>query len=352
MTTPAPTSVVTPPPAAPVWAQSVRIPAAHRFVVLEGFGQVRAWIVDETGATAPVAAVEWSPVGSPGADQFAVTPDGRSILVSSVIPGGRAAIHLVRPETGDVSVIAADADADLLYPRIAADGTFAYVRIPLVQPGPRPRDGGVYVARLVVPHPPPPATGTSIRISIAPDADGRRLPLAFSDDASLLALRRESVGWDIEVLVVRTGEVRPAASGSFAEWRPRTHEVLVGGRSSDFLYRIVVHDVDRATSRLLEAPRGEFNHGLRWDASGDRFLFQQARSALVGSESDLVIHDLARGTRDAIATPLFSFGFAWSRDSRLLGVQAGDDSVISVFDLATRRVVGSMCLRSRRAPCV
>lgn len=317
---------------------------------------VRVWLVDLPGVAAPAAAparlvASWSVPDRArflGPDEhWSASADGRLLLVSAPVATGRIGLHLVRAETGDVTLLREDAQADLLSPRLTPDGRrYAFARVRLKADG--AEDDGIWtgevgtreVTRVVEPARPPESV----------------LPAAWSGDGRWLAYRRHALGGgSVHVVAAAGGPSRQAGAGRGIDWRAREPRLVTadsatpagGGQSA-----LRTYDVAASKVATLYGPTDTLLARPRWHPTQDRILYLESTgpwytgSLLRAWTRDLAGNATAQGAAEAYVDVW------WSADgSRIYALAGADDSVWGIVDVATGKAIAFVCVRGDAPPC-
>ncbi len=326
------------------------LPQRSRLVSVQWVTTVRLWLVDLSNGGARFVA-RWD---VPDRARFLVsdehwsaTRDRRVVVVSSVAASGRAALSLLRIETGEVTPLRDEASADLIAPRLASDGArVAFTRVPVPGDGAHADDGIWTMAvgakdatRLVAP-------------ALAPETS---VPAAWSEDGRWLAFRRQFEGSTLFLAGSDGSAPRPLGAGRWVDWRAAEPRLLLADSANAFGSRsaIATYDVANAKRATLYGPTDTIVARPRWQPGRDGFLYiESAAPAFLGPGSFQVFERAVAGTPTARGRPGLLLDAWWSDDgTRVYGVTGGDDSISGVVDIDANRTIASLCLRGDAPPC-
>lgn len=366
--TPSPTSAASPSASGGLGAVTMQVtrtavPAEFRYVLLGRPEEFRLVVLDlDAGKSTHIATARVAiAVGTPVVTTISTSTDGRSVLVTFVLPEAADSVFLVRPESGDAHLVLR-----------------AEVRRAVISP-----DG----ARFAIGRNDADRSFTGLWVGTIADAATRRLvaddpqsnaspplPYAFSPDGSVLAFglglgesgRRAMVVpvTSTEGRVDRsTGEPRivggdavAVGSAEGAEFRSArelfvwSSRSLVGGVTVAYLY-------DLTTKRTTELyrPAGDARIAVAaWRPSAEQFAMIDVPLCCGALVADRAAWLRGRdGSVRKLGEAIAVVDMWWSRDGSRLFAQGGaDDSVGKVTDLLTGAVVMQFCLRGGGPPPV
>jgi hypothetical protein len=275
------TASVTPPPTASLAMESTRasarpapssvattavqsIPYDFAYVEASPQNEASLWLVDLSGATAPISVVRWSG----GSGSSAWSRDGQTVIVAGPSDRSVRALFLVKPLTGHATVLyEASSDTRVFYPRLSPDGRrYAFQLFGGAGAGAYywgdVDTGAVHVLRNA------PDTGSLLEWS----ADG--LWLSYSSTEG----DRDGLQ-HVFLLNVVDGRRVDAGRGNFAALRARQPQVasaLVGGKGNQGAFGADVSTFDTSTERRTQLfsvdPRVT---ELAWSPNRDEFLLLQ-----------------------------------------------------------------------------
>jgi hypothetical protein len=380
-TAPSPTASVSPPatanPSAPpglspspspvtdlvtLQLHKTSVPADFRYLALGGGQDFRVVLLDlGAGRSVHVATVHLGQLPSfPAVASALLSADaeGRSILLTVVVPEGTSSVFLLRPETGDMRELLRGAPVRAV---ISPDGS----RFAIGRNEQDPSLAGLWIGSV--------ANGSMKRVvADDPGSPGSPpSPYAFSPDGKLLAfgIGRGEIGSQAALVPVDAAESRiersadgvqatgpevvSFSSAAGAEF-PNARELftwssvtMFGGESVVRLYQIYV----RRSIDHLYGPQGDvLIRSATWRPGAEQFATRE-RPKCCG----IVPETLWLRGRDGSARKLGEWSFLgdmwWARDgSKLYGEMGGDDSVGTIVDLLTGTRVMTFCRRGGGPP--
>lgn len=317
--TPSPTPEPTPPPPSIATTAVGEIPSRFRYAVLGWEPVTRVWLVDLQARVAPRLVIRLEHMGN---GELTTSRNGDVIVLSA--PGAYAhrAVHVVRPRTGDRTVVQDEPGAQVGGTPIVtpAGDRYAFAKqIPGVNGFPGDSaDLGMWIGL---------TDGSPARRVVAGGGVDPSVPLAWSPDGRWLAFAR---GREVFVLAPDGSEHR-AGVGVDVSWLSSTTLLIARGAFAPT-------GIDRYEVRTAAA-REELRTNapvvaVRADPTGRRYAYTER----TGSE-DLLTPGTVR-LRDATGGPPRSLGaqrlreLEWSSDgAALTGIPGGDDSNTGVHDL-------------------
>jgi hypothetical protein len=369
--TPSPTSAASPAASGAIGAVTMQVtrtpvPAEFRYVLLGRPEEFRLVVLDlDAGKSTHVATarVGITP-GTPVVTTISTSTDGRSVLLTFVMPEAADSVFLVRPESGDAHLVL---QAEVRGAVISPDGA----RFAIGRNDEDRSFTGLWVGTV--------SDGATKRI-VADDPQSNAsppLPYAFSPDGAVIAfgLGQGEVGRRAMVTPINSAEGRvdrasdtlriiggdavsvgPAAGAEFRSAR----ELFVWSSRSPFGGETVAYLYDLTTKRTSELyrPTGDALIAVAaWRPNAEHYATIERPTCcgvfLTGTAAWLRGRDgSARTLLDAVDV----IDMWWSRDGSRLFAQGGaDDSNGKVTDLLTGKVVLQFCLRGGGpppAPCV
>jgi Tol biopolymer transport system component len=344
---PSPTASPTPQPTARPGVRATpagAIPESFRYVAIDlpiadGF-HTRLWLVDLNATRAPLVVAEWegpaSPVGG-----YSVSADGRSVLISAAGSRSRAALFLLRPETGTTVVLFEEPGTIVISAKIAPDGMrFAFTKYPA--------DGG---------------SDLGIWSGLTAGGDLRQIaersvvsnvplmPLAWSTDSVWLAFTHEQPDRSEVRLAHREGGVETVVGpGDKASWRGNPPELLVA-LSATPSSRVYTYDI--ATRKTIEVVKVDklLIPVIQWHPSLDRFVYVESEGAGREASGGIWIRNADGTGASRLDLGRAVFAPQWSRDGTLLSALAGgDDATVTVVELFSGRRITVLCRRGGTPP--
>ena len=366
--TPASTPSASPLPSTPgaVGAVTIQVtrttvPVEFRYLALGAGEEFRLVVLDlNAGRAAPVATARVAlPPGAPTGPSTAVaaSKDGRTVLVTFVIPDASDSLFVVHPETGDAKLLLR---GEIKGAVISADGA----RIAIGRNDEDPSLTGLWVG----------TPDGAMRRLVADDASSTGsppLPYAFSPDNALLAFgiglgesgwqatvisasskegRIDRSGGGPQIVGAETSVVGPAVGAEFRSARELfvwSSATMFGGSSGADLYDLATK---RSTS-LYRPAAGIQLAAAAWRPNAAQYAIIER------PESHVFVPLTAAWLRgqDGSARKLGDIALVgdiwWSRDgSRLFAVAGGDDSVGGITDLLSGNGVMQFCKRGGGPP--
>lgn len=365
--TPSPASAATAPPSGAPGAVTMQVtrtavPAEFRYVFLgrpdEGF---RLIVLDlDAGRSTHVATARIAvSTGSPVVTTISTSTDGRSVLVTFVLPEAADSVFLIRPESGDARLVLR---AEVRGAVISPDGA----RFAIGRNDEDRSFTGLWVGTV--------ADGATRRL-VADDPQSNAsppLPYGFSPDGVLLAfgLGLGEAGWRAMVVAVSSTEGRvdrssddprivgsdavnvgPATGAAFRSarelfvWSSRS---LFGGVTVAYLYDLTT----KRTSELYR-PTGDARIAVAaWRPSAEQYAMIDVPLCCGFFVGDRAAWLRGRdGSGRKLGEAVVVVDMWWSRDgSRLFARGGADDSTGKVTDLLTGAVVMQFCLRAGGPP--
>lgn len=277
-----------------------RIPREFAYVESSPGREVTLWLVDLSGATAPVAVARWTY----GGDTSAVSADGKTVIIAA--PGERSlfALHLLRPLTGEATVLfEGPPDGRVFYPRLSPDGR-RYAFILQRANG----SDGIFAGAV--------SGGPPRQLVPAPDPGSPPVPYGWSDDGQWLAFYAEGVGPQQSCCtylrnVVDGGRIDLGSAQVFS-WRsrePRLAAASLGGKGHQGAFGATVYTFDLAQQRRTDLfSIDPLVRSLSWHPTRDEFLYVEDATACPyrgiyalarGDGQDAVVVDASTGRRIA-----------------------------------------------------
>jgi len=270
LNTPPAASTAVRPASASVRATAVSIPGNFAYVEASPGRDVTLWLVDLSGAKPPARVAQWTL----GSHTWAASRDGKTIVVAA--PGAHSivALHLVRPLTGEATVLyEGPSDARAFFQRLSPDGKrFAFSL------GRAAGWDGLWVGdvsdgtvRQLLPQPIPrdPTSGSVFPISWSDD--GNWLTYSAADESDLGA------GPKIFAHNVVDGRRVVVGKGSLVSWREQEPRLLVatnGGSGSQGAFGATLYTFDLSQQRRAELfsfdPRVT---AVAWNPARDEFAY-------------------------------------------------------------------------------
>jgi hypothetical protein len=337
------------------------VPAEFRYLVFGGGDEFRLVLLDLNAgratqvATARIALPPGAPTGPSAA--VAASTDGRTVLLTFVIPDASDSLFVVHPETGDAKLLLR---GEIRAAVVSPDGA----RVAIGRNDEDPSLTGLWVGTL----------DGAMRRLVADDPSSTGsppLPYAFSPDNALLAfgLGLGENGWQATVISASSKEVRidrsgggpqivgadtsvvgPAVGAEFRSARELfvwSSPSMFGGSSGADLYDLATK---RSTS-LYRPAAGIQLATAAWRPNGAQYVIIER------PESHVFVPVTAAWLRgqDGSARKLGDFALVvdiwWSRDgSRLFAIAGGDDAIGGVTDLLTGKGVMQFCKRGGGPP--
>ena len=365
-----PTSTASPSPAATtsgavgavtIQVTRTNVPAEFRYLALGGGEEFRLVVLDlNAGRAAPVATARIAlPPGAPASPSAAVaaSKDGRTVLVTFVIPDASDSLFVVHPETGDAKLLLR---GEIRGAVVSPDGA----RIAVGRNDEDPSVTGLWVGT--------PDGAMRRLVADDPSSTGSPpLPYAFSPDNALLAfgIGLGESGWQAAVILASSKEGRIDRSGGGpqilgadtsvvgpavgAEFRSASElfvwssPTMFGGSSGADLYDLATK---RSTS-LYRPAAGIQLAAAAWRPNAAQYAIIER------PESHVFVPLTAAWLRgqDGSARKLGDVAFVvdiwWSRDgSRLFELTGGDDAIGGVTDLLSGKGVMQFCKRGGGPP--
>jgi hypothetical protein len=362
---PTATPTATPTPSQQTTNQGVVL-NARATVVPPDFRYVEAWpgrivmfdLARRAATEIATYAVARSEPGFPGA-QLSASADGRTLLVLIFVSPTDGGLFVLRPESGDVRLIAR---GRLERAVLSTDGS----RFAVARHDSDPLLTGLAVGTI--------ADGTTRRL-IADDPQlvgSPPIPLAFSPDGQLLAfgLGMGDTGYRGGVISVAAAEVDAgrlrdprvitpgvamldaATGGEFISagelfiWSARG---AFGGQTLAYTYRIAPKMTTALSSR--RGDDRQFAEAV-WRPGSDEFAtLEQPSCCGVGIPRTPWLRGRDGSSRKLLEATPFIGEMWWSRDgTKLYATTGGDDSTGGVIDLLTGQSVMGFCKRGGVAP--
>jgi hypothetical protein len=367
-TAPAPTSTPSAPPitsgavgAVTIQVTRTTVPAEFRYLALGGGEDFRLVVLDLNAArAAPVATARIAlPPSVPTSPSAAVvaSKDGRTVLVTFVIPDASDSLFVVHPETGDAKLLLR---GEIRGAVVSPDGG----RIAIGRNDEDPSLTGLWVGT--------PDGAMRRLVADDPSSTGSPpLPYAFSPDDALLAFgvglgesgwqatvisasstegRIDRSGGGPQVVGADTSVVGPAIGAEFRSARELfvwSSPTMFGGSSGADLYDLAT----KHSTSLYRPAVGTQLAAAAWRPNAAQYAI------LERPESHVFVPLTAAWLRgqDRSARKLGDFALVvdiwWSRDgSRLFAIAGGDDSVGGITDLLTGKGVMQFCKRGGGPP--
>ena len=342
-----PPTAVTPLPSGPLLGfRATTVPTEFRYIAGAELSLSRIWLADlATGRVVDVAAQQ---TGAGRNLVFSASADGKHLAVAGPGPSGRASITILDVELGRARSIYEDPELDapgFFAPALSPDGSrVAYA----TGAGVRLVDVASSAVLRTIPHDDPQMVG------------GMWRPIAWSSDATWLALGRSSEGAS-EIAIVDAGrELRRLGTGLMVSWRAKAPELLVMNSSGPFGGQSVSYTYDLATNRgaPLERAGTERRASLAWHPTADRYLY-------IANPTPVALGDVfTRSLTDAASTridaPRSVEDAWWSRDgSKIYALlirqdalrDASGDANYEIVELPGGRIVATVCRGDPRAVC-
>jgi hypothetical protein len=364
--TPSPTSAASPAASSAIGAVTMQVtraavPAEFRYLLLGRPEEFRLVVLDlDAGKSTHIATARVAvTLGTPVVATMSTSTDGRSVLVTFVLPEAADSVYLVRPETGDARLVLR-----------------AEVRGAVISP-----DG----ARFAIGRNDEDLSFTGLWVGTVSDGATRRLvaddpqsnvspptPYGFSPDGALLAfgLGLGEIGRRAMVVPVISAEARVDRSGDTtrivggdavtvgpavgAEFRS-ARELFVWSSRSLFGGETVAYLYDLTTKRTTELyrPTGDARIAVAaWRPNAEQYATIDVPlccGAFVGDRAAWLRGRDGSGRKLGEAVVVVDMW--WSRDGSRLFAQGGaDDSNGKVADLLTGTVVMQFCLRGGGPP--
>lgn len=339
------------------------VPAEFRYLFLGRPEELRLVVLDlDAGKATHVATARIAvPTGTPVLTTMSTSTDGRSVLLTFVVPEADDSVFLVRPESGDVRFILR---AEVRGAVLSSDGT----RVAIGRNDQDRSLTGLWVGTV--------ADGAMRRL-LADDPQSNAsppLPYAFSPDGAVLAfgLGLGEIGRRAIVAPINSAEGRvdrasdtlrivggdavavgPAAGAEFRSAR----ELFVWSSRSAFGGETVAYLYDFTTKRTTELfrPTGDALIVVAaWRPNAEHYATIERPTCcgvfLTGTAAWLRGRD---GSARTLVDAVDVIDMWWSRDGSRLFAQGGaDDSNGKVTDLLTGKVVMQFCLRGGGPPPV
>jgi hypothetical protein len=336
-------------------------PAEFRYLVLGGGDEFRLVVLDlNAGRATQVATARIAlPPGAPSGPSAAVAAsmDGRTVLLTFVIPDASDSLFVVHPETGDAKLLLR---GEIRAAVVSPDGA----RVAIGRNDEDPSLTGLWVGT--------PDAAMRRLVADDPSSTGSPpLPYAFSPDNALLAfgLGLGENGWEATVISASSKEGRidrsgggpqivgadtsvvgPAVGAEFRSARELflwSSPTMFGGSSGADLYDLATK---RSTS-LYRAAAGIQLATAAWRPNAAQYAIIER------PESHVFVPVTAAWLRgqDGSARKLGDIALVvdmwWSKDgSRLFALTGGDDSIGGVTDLLTGKGVMQFCKRGGGPP--
>ena len=320
------------------------IPESFRYVAIDlpladGF-RTRLWLVDLNAKRPPSVVAEWdgpaSPVGG-----HSISTDGRTVLISAAGSRSRVALYLLRPETGTAVVLFEEPGTIVISPRLTPDGgRFAFTKYPAAGGS----DLGIWSGL---------TSGGELQEIAARSvlSNVPLMPLAWSADSVWLAFTREQTDHSEVWLAHREGGVETLVGpGDKASWRRNPPELLVAFSATPSS-RAYTYDV--TTRKTLDVVKVDklLIPVVQWHPSLDRFVYVESEGAGREASGGIWIRnaDGTGGSRLDLGRAVYSP--QWSRDGTMLtALGAGEDSIVTIFELFSGRRISVVCKRGGTPP--
>jgi hypothetical protein len=364
--TPSPTSAASPALSGALGTVTMQVtrtavPAEFRYLLLGRPEEFRLVVLDlDAGKSMHVATARVAiPLGTPVVGTMSTSTDGRSVLVTFVLPEAADSVFLVRPETGDARLVLR---AEVRGAVISSDGA----RVAIGRNDEDRSLTGLWVGSV--------GDGAMRRL-VADDPQSNAsppLPYAFSPDGAVLAFglglgesgRRAMVvpigstegrvdrsSGDSRIIGGDAVAVGPAEGAEFRSarelfvWSSRS---LFGGVTVAYLY-------DLTTKRTTELyrPTGDARIAVAaWRPNAEQYAMIDVPLCCGAFVADRAAWLRGRdGSVRKLGEAVVVVDMWWSRDGSRLFAQGGaDDSNGRVTDLLTGTVVMQFCLRGGGPP--
>lgn len=282
-----------------------------------------------------------------GHGDFAVSQDGRRLVV--VAPGRyvHLGLHLIRPETGATELLFDAPDGQVVWPPVLSPNgeSYAFTKhtggASLHGPG-----LGIWAGQI--------GGGPPVRI-VAPSGDIPVQPFGWSPDGRWLAFARWSPAPSIW-LVSPDGEKEiRVGEGHEAAWMPREPRLLVArgsGRGATPPHALLAYDTVTGATREVARADNPIS-ALATAPDGLRFSYiERVPGRDLLSPGTVWIRRLDGSVQRTVAGQRVG-DLAWSSDGRsLTGQVGGDDSTVPVIDVTRQPPdgLGSVCRRGGLPP--
>lgn len=323
--------------------QAGPIPPSFRYLATR-FGGTLLWLIDLERRGEPRLVARWDGTGS----DHSVSRDGRVVLIAAPGPHGHRALYLLRPETGQTSVLFEAPDAGVAWePQLTADGTrFAFTKHPAAATTSE-RDLGIWSG----------LTGGGPIARMADPSSGTSVPartLGWSTDGRWLAFTRELEIPSVFIVPAEGGPPILVGEGHLASWRALEPKLLVATGSAARApgpASLYAFDVAARASWELHRSARPITF-VAYSPSGDRFLHvERGPAADPLAASEFWMRDADGSAPRRLAAPRGASDAAWSPDGAMITVQVGgDDSTVPVTDILGGRFVGAVCRRGGTPP--
>lgn len=330
--TPEPTATPDPTPQPGVRATALgQLPRSFRYVETAWpLGpeevSVRLWLVDLDTAGAPARqAAEWVSAST----SFSASADGRSVVLEGIAPSGLPAIYLLRPETGEASVVFEEEGSRPVAPTVTHDGSrIAFGKRPLTGIG---GDLGIWAGPIGGPYA---LIAAASELSNVPAT-----PLGWSPTGEWLAFARRTARDEVRLVRSGGGPEVTVGEGRSISWRTQGPELLVGAGDRMYTYGITT----ARTQDVHGDARGPF-FDVHWHVALERFVYATSGTHPGGVEIWIRNADGSQPAR--VDGERWVLAPRWSPDGTLLtALVGGDDSVVPIIDLATGREIAHVCRR-------
>ena len=332
-----------------VLAQTISVPADHRYIGVSDGQTGRILLVDLTkGTNTEIVSARGSPGRPYYAPPFSQSANGRRLLVEAVGPAERSALYLVDVTAGSATLLYEDEEIwsiGSLHGVISPDGArYAFHG-----------HDGVRVGDTV---------GGPTRLFVEDDdpSDMAKIwyPLAWSADRSAIVLAQ---GTDsvtrLGVFRATNGAMFWSGTGSQVSWRTASPQLAVAGSAGTFGGEngIYVVDPNSRQTRDLEPLAAKYFGSIAWNPSADRVLYTVTDSQF--AESDVYTRSLADDVAKRVDAPKRIWEAWWSSDgSRIYataerGTLAATPGVgdFDILELPNGRVVASVCRADPKGRC-
>jgi hypothetical protein len=326
------------------------LPADFRLIATANRQATTVWLVDLAGGDlSPLATVIYpkdDPVLYWPAAGFGASRDGRTLIIEVPSRPSRSALHLIRTETGESSVLHDDPKVHAASPLVSADGSrFAFVVHGLTDSQRKPGSISIRSA----------SDGTTTEIYQDDSGHSLRL-MGWSTDGRHLAFSIVFEGCGVSVAHVPARAIREVGEGCSVDWRAQHPQLLMAKAGCVFSLgsSIYTYDVLTGVSRTLHSSTTKYFGPARWHPAGERFLYLESVGDCMGGPpgNALFVRQADGGRPERIPAPTQISDAWWSRDgSAVYALVEEFGSPPTVVAVPSGHRIATLCAASSAFPC-
>jgi dipeptidyl aminopeptidase/acylaminoacyl peptidase len=292
--------------------------------------------VDQTGATPPVAVARYR-IGN---DAFSTSADGKTVVILARGAQSLLALHVLKPLTGEATILYDPADARASYQRVSPDGRYVAFARYQTTGGP----DGIWLIDV--------ASGSLRQLVAQAPGDTNATPMTgWSDDGQWLAYAAPDMadlgGFGGKVFLVNVVDGRrvTVGRGFLADWRAREPRLVFSaqtGKGDQGAYGATASTYDlggQKTRELFSIDPGVTQ--VAWNPVRDEFLYV-ARTTGCPFQSTVWVQPLVGAARrvGTIATAKRAW---WSADgTTILALVPGKGMDADLVDAASGRKIATI----------